>query len=275
MKHPTPILDLIIIALAGWIFSDRFEVHVPGNGNVEITPRGTDVARDSGRPAGDLTNPPPVRTTGTIRVAAFNIQVFGTTKAGKAHVMDKLARIVREFDVVAIQEIRARKQDIIPSFVDLINTTGRKYDYALGPRLGRTSSKEQYAFIYNTDRIELDPNSVLSMDDPTDLLHREPLLGRFRARTMDPARGFTFWLLNTHTDPDEVPSEIDALADAFASVQQKGWGEDDVILLGDLNASEQQLDRLGQLPGRPEPGPGKLGRRQPGQRLRPLPRRSR
>ena len=55
--------------------------------------------------------------------------------------------------------------------------------------------------------------------------------------------------MNVHTDPDEVKSEVDALADAFASVQQQGWGEDDVILLGDLNASETQLGRLGQLPG--------------------------
>ena len=66
---------------------------------------------------------------------------------------------------------------------------------------------------------------------------------------MDPNRGFTFWLMNVHTDPDEVKTEVDALADAFVSVQQRGWGEDDVIVLGDLNASEKQLGRLGQLPG--------------------------
>ncbi|MEO2045344.1 MAG: hypothetical protein ABGX16_02080 [Pirellulales bacterium] len=55
--------------------------------------------------------------------------------------------------------------------------------------------------------------------------------------------------MNIHTDPDEVPTEVDALADAFSSVQQQGWGEDDVIVLGDLNADENHLGKLGQLPG--------------------------
>ena len=42
----------------------------------------------------------------TLRVGAFNIQVFGTTKASKPEVMDVLGRIIRTYDVVAIQEIR-------------------------------------------------------------------------------------------------------------------------------------------------------------------------
>jgi endonuclease/exonuclease/phosphatase family metal-dependent hydrolase len=193
--------------------------------------------------------PPSVRPGETISIATFNIQVFGTSKLQKTDVMQRLAHIVRQLDLVAIQEIRSTDDGVIPSFVQMVNSDGRRYHYVIGPRLGRSSSKEQYSFVYNTDRIEVDPNSILTMDDPSDLLHREPLLARFRARTVDPASGFTFWLINVHTDPDEVKTEIDALADAFVSVQQRGWGEDDVILLGDLNASEKQLGRLGQLPG--------------------------
>jgi endonuclease/exonuclease/phosphatase family metal-dependent hydrolase len=189
-------------------------------------------------------------TTGdTISIASYNIQVFGESKLGKSDVMKYLVQIVRRFDLVAIQEVRARSDAIIPDFVGMINADGGHYSYIIGPRLGRTNSKEQYAFVFNTDRIEVDPRSVLTIDDPADNLHREPLLARFRVRTADPAQGFTFWLMNAHTDPDEVPQELDALAAAFTSVQQQGWGEDDVILLGDLNASEQQLGRLGTLPG--------------------------
>jgi endonuclease/exonuclease/phosphatase family metal-dependent hydrolase len=193
--------------------------------------------------------PPSMRPGEAISICTFNIQVFGTSKLQKTDVTQALVQIVRQFDLVAIQEVRSQDDNLIPSFVQMINADGRRYHYAIGPRLGRTSSKEQYAFVYNTDRIEIDPNSILTMEDPTDLLHREPLLARFRARTMDPAYGFTFWLVNIHTDPDEVKAEVDALADAFVSIQQRGWGEDDVILLGDLNASETQLGRLGQLPG--------------------------
>lgn len=192
---------------------------------------------------------PAMRAGQTILIGTYNIQVFGSSKIAKPEVMQCLVHVVRQLDLVAIQEVRSQDDSIIPTFVNMINADGHRYHYVIGPRLGRTSSKEQYVFVYNTDRIEIDPNSVLTMDDRQDLLHREPLLARFRARTMDPNRGFTFWLMNVHTDPDEVKTEVDALADAFVSVQQRGWGEDDVILLGDLNASEKQLGRLGQLPG--------------------------
>ncbi len=187
--------------------------------------------------------------TDTISIASYNIQVFGESKLNKPQVMNVLVQIVRRFDVVAIQEIRSKNDSIIPDFVQMINADGRHYNYVVGPRLGRTNSKEQYAFVYNTDRVELDPRSVLTIADPGDMLHREPLIARFRARTPNPDQGFSFWLMNAHTDPDEVPQEVDALASAFMSVQQQGWGEDDVILLGDLNASETQLGRLGAIPG--------------------------
>jgi deoxyribonuclease-1-like protein len=60
---------------------------------------------------------------------------------------------------------------------------------------------------------------------------------------------FEFWLVNIHTDPDEVKTEVEALADVFAGMQNTASGEDDVILLGDLNASPRQFGRLGRLPG--------------------------
>jgi len=52
--------------------------------------------------------PPVERKENTISVASFNIQVFGTTKMGKPAVMKYLADVVRRFDVVAIQEVRAQ-----------------------------------------------------------------------------------------------------------------------------------------------------------------------
>ena len=42
----------------------------------------------------------------TIKIASFNIQIFGKTKASKQEVMDILAQFILEFDIVAIQEIR-------------------------------------------------------------------------------------------------------------------------------------------------------------------------
>ncbi len=78
----------------------------------------------------------PAQSGETITVASFNIQVFGVSKLGKPDVMDVLARVVRKFDVVAIQEIRSKDTTVLPKFVDLINADGSHYDYVIGPRLG-------------------------------------------------------------------------------------------------------------------------------------------
>ena len=189
------------------------------------------------------------RPADKIRIATFNIQVFGESKIGKPDVVDVLAQVVRRFDVVAIQEIRTKKDTLMPRFLEKVNQGGGQYNFLIGPRLGRSVSTEQYVYIYDTTRVEYDPSSVGTMSDPTDLLHREPYVARFRAKTSVPEKGFTFWLVNIHTDPDEVPQEIDVLADVFQVMQTARADEDDVILLGDLNASEKQFGRLGEIPG--------------------------
>jgi deoxyribonuclease-1-like protein len=74
-------------------------------------------------------------------------------------------------------------------------------------------------------------------------------VARFQTRTASGTIPFTFTLVNIHTDPDETDIELDALDDVFLAVQRNGSGEDDVILLGDLNVDEYKLGELGRLPG--------------------------
>ncbi len=184
-----------------------------------------------------------------IRIASYNIQVFGATKMQNTMVIDILAQVIRHFDIVAIQEIRSKDDQLLPTFVATVNADGSRYDFVIGPRLGRTAQTEQYAFVYDTNRIEVDRSSVSSMSDPSDALHREPLVARFRTRTGNTGPPFSFWLVNIHTDPDEVPAEINVLAGVFQVMQTAHPDEDDVILLGDLNASDREFGQLGQLPG--------------------------
>lgn len=200
-------------------------------------------------PARIPAQPPAAQSGDTIKICSFNVQVFGTSKLKKPQAMDVLTKVVRRFDVVAIQEVRSTDDTVVPQFVQMVNADGSRYDFIIGPRLGRTNSKEQYAVLFNTARIEVDRSSVYTVPDPQDLLHREPLVARFRVRGVQPNRAFTFNLVDIHTDPDETAGELDALADVFTGVQRNGSGEDDVILLGDLNVDEYHLGRLGQLPG--------------------------
>ena len=46
----------------------------------------------------------------------FNIQVFGPSKASKPEVMEVLASIISQFDIVAIQEIRDKSGKVIKIF---------------------------------------------------------------------------------------------------------------------------------------------------------------
>lgn len=190
----------------------------------------------------------PAAERGFVMIGAFNIQVFGQSKSDKPEVMQVLAEVARKFDVLAIQEIRSREQDVLPRFVELINSTGLKYDYAISPRLGRTSSKEQYAYVYDTESVVLDRDNMYVVGDPDDRMHREPFVGLFAVKGIPPEKAFTFSLVNIHTDPDEVDFELAALYDVFWAVRADGQNEDDIILLGDLNASEEEFGPLAEIP---------------------------
>ncbi|MBN2292382.1 MAG: endonuclease/exonuclease/phosphatase family protein [Pirellulales bacterium] len=197
---------------------------------------------------GGVTPSAPVVAGDTIRIATFNIQVFGISKSKKPQVMDTLAKVVRRFDLVAVQEVRTTDHTLVPQFVDLINAEGGAYRHVIGPRLGRTASKEQYAYIFDSRRIAVDTASLYTVPDPDDYLHREPFVGRFSVRCSPDKNPFTFNLINIHTDPDETGTELNALDDIFVSVQNNASREDDVILLGDLNVDYRHLGELGRLP---------------------------
>ncbi|WP_091689854.1 endonuclease/exonuclease/phosphatase family protein [Methanococcoides vulcani] len=117
-----------------------------------------------------------------LRIGAFNIQVFGVTKASKSDVMMVLADIVRTYDIIAIQEIRDSSQTALPALVDLVNSDGSQYDYVVSERLGRTSSKEQYAYIYDTSAVAL-AGTPETYPEPegTDPFHRQPIYQLFQS----------------------------------------------------------------------------------------------
>ncbi len=235
------LFTLILAALAGGGYVALQNFSIEGLEHLAVKPRGESVQSDpSLAPAVE-------RRTDTIRIASFNIQVFGKSKLANPKVMGILADVIRRFDVVAIQEVRATSDDILPQFVEMINASGRHYDYVIGPRLGRTNSKEQYAVLFDTASIEVDRNALYTVEDPDDLLHREPLVAWMRVRGPPTNEAFTFKLIDIHTDPDETKQELDALADVYRKVRDDGSNEDDVILLGDLNVDDRHLGRLGEV----------------------------
>ncbi|MCG6155163.1 endonuclease/exonuclease/phosphatase family protein [Rubinisphaera margarita] len=191
---------------------------------------------------------PPAKAADRIRMATFNIQVFGESKLSDAKVTEQLVKITKQFDLVAIQEIRAADQTLMDRFLAKVNAGGGDYRYLLGERLGRTISKEQYAYLYRVSVIEPIPGSLYTIDDREDRLHREPLVASFRTRTPNGSEPFSFTLINMHTDPDEAEWEVSQLAEVYKFVKSHNPNEDDIILLGDLNVDSSKLQPLTEIP---------------------------
>ena len=199
----------------------------------------------------------------TIRIATFNIKQFGHTKSGTRDrdgidVLGMLAKVIATFDVVAIQEVLGGDSLAVEQLVDLINASGGNYTATLSPPIGRTTHRESYAFVWDRTRIMLIPDSAYVVQDGADLMHREPMVASFQTRTI-PTEGrmpFSFTLINVHTDPDEVSqrsetNEINVLDDVFVRVRQYEYdssGEEDYILLGDLNVNTRGLGELLEIP---------------------------
>lgn len=176
-------------------------------------------------------------------IGSFNIQVFGTAKLSRPDVVPLLVEIVRRFDLVAIQELRASDQGVMDQFLQLINQSGGTYRYVVGERLGTSSSKEQYAYVYDAAKLRVTHQPTTVRDTPS-VMMRPPLATRFQCIELPEGQGFTFTLLNVHTTPDEADRDIKAIESVVATTRQLLPMEDDIIVLGDFNASTSQIARV-------------------------------
>jgi len=169
--------------------------------------------------------PPPVEedvipqptTTQNIKIANWNLQIFGNTKASKPDLLDSYALIIDDYDIIFIQEIRNKDQTAFPKLCALLPD----YDCSVSSRAGRTSSKEQYGIIYR-DGIDL-KELVDFNPDSQDRWERPPIEVTFGID------GYEIIVYNIHTKPTDAEQEIDYLEDI---VKTNG----NVIVLGDLNA---------------------------------------
>jgi len=181
----------------------------------------------------------------TISIASFNLRVFGTSKASHPEVMEILSDIISRYDLVAVQEIRDESGKAIQDLLDLVDSKDSNYKMIIGVRLGRTSSKEQYAFFYDSSKLQLegtpyefdddnDGSTVNKVDDTglNDLFEREPYLAHFRTIRGD----FDFVIGDIHTKPSSATKEISYLPMVIADAS-KHYGETDVLVVGDFNAN--------------------------------------
>lgn len=165
-----------------------------------------------------------------IKIAAFNIKIFGATKAEKPDVMNDLAKIVKEFDITLIQEIRETTDKAIMGLMKLLNSKyGGVWAFKQSIRLGRSSSKEQYAYIYNKTSVTI--LKTYQYGDSHDYFERQPygVLVEYRKNK--------FGLLGVHIKPDDAEKEIGYLTRVYNDAKRsKYFNTENMLIMGDFNA---------------------------------------
>lgn len=83
-----------------------------------------------------------------LRIAAFNVQVFGTSKISDPVAVSTLIRIFHRYDLIVMQEIRDSSQTAATELLRKLNenlASGDQYRLETSPRLGRSVNLHQTA----------------------------------------------------------------------------------------------------------------------------------
>lgn len=163
-----------------------------------------------------------------LRMASFNIQIFGQSKMKKAAAVSTILRILDRYDLVFIMEIRDSEDTAIYELLDRLNKQSSKnYQIIVSERLGRTASKEQYAYLYNPDKVM--PDQAYVWNDTRNQFEREPYVAHFRFGND------AFTMIGIHTSPSDVTAELNALPPVYNEAKQR-FGNRNIFIVGDLNA---------------------------------------
>lgn len=176
-------------------------------------------------------------TADSIRIGAFNLHQYGPTKAGKADVLDAIAKIIKRYDLIALQEVRDSTGSALKALTDKLPD----YTKLESGRLGTSDSyKESYVFLYKASHFA--NVTSLQFSDAGGKYEREP----FALIADYGSKKYSFVVL--HAKPDEVKVELGALYADLDQLSAKSASEN-VIILGDLNAdcdylSDKEYDAL-------------------------------
>lgn len=153
----------------------------------------------------------------TIKIANWNLQIFGKAKAANPEIMDFYVDKINDYDIIFIQEIRDSSQTAFPKLCSML----QNYSCESSSRAGRSSSKEQYGVIYKNG---INLTSFKDYNpDKQDRWERPPI------KTIFDINGYRLVVYNIHTKPDDVQNELDYLEDLISN-------SGNIIVLGDLNA---------------------------------------
>lgn len=196
-------------------------------------------------PESSMTGPPRY-TPDHLRIASWALDGYGPTKLASDLARTNLVRVIRQFDVIALQQVSSQQMDLVPRTVDAINESslgggGPVYDYVIGPPSGPADRSELMVILFNPARVRVDRTQTYTVADPDNQLTYDPLVAWFRAAEPDASEAWTFSMVNVRVELSRAPQEVAVLAQLFKSVREDGRGEDDVIVAGLFQADDGYL----------------------------------
>lgn len=170
----------------------------------------------------------------TIKIVSWNIRHLGKTKTDKE--IHQIAQILRNYDLVAVQEVVAKHPggaQAVAKIADELNRMGFQWDYQVSDPTKSPSAQisERYAFFWKPSRVTMVGRAKLDKE-LEDKFFREPFVGKFRIK----GDTTSFYVANYHSRKysDKPEEEIIHLLDYPVRFKS-----DNLIIAGDFNTDEK------------------------------------
>lgn len=168
-----------------------------------------------------------------LTLASWNIRHLGRTKTTED--IYEIANILRNFDIVAVQEVVAKDPagaKAVAKIADELNRMGFKWDYQVSDPTKSPSVhiSERYAFLWKTSRVEMVHRAYLDKE-LEHKCYREPFVAEFKAKKGSEA----FFVINFHARKynDRPEREIKH----FIKYPER-LESDKILIVGDFNLDE-------------------------------------
>ncbi|AGC75968.1 endonuclease/exonuclease/phosphatase family metal-dependent hydrolase [Nonlabens dokdonensis] len=161
-------------------------------------------------------------------LVSWNIRDFGKTKS--AEEIEDIAEILRDYDIIAIQEVVAGYggSQAVARLADELNRKGSKWDYSISYSTKSPKYKtEKYAFLWKTSKVKVVEKGSL-IKELEACVYREPFHIKFKAN------GNKFTVINYHfrKHSEQPETEVNCISDYILNHK-----EENIILAGDFNLS--------------------------------------
>lgn len=278
------ILFAAIIVGGIWVLANRDKIDDPGD-ILELikaklasaeTQRGSIADDDGADPANTFWSSYPAANpalngqpsqkfiTNVIRIASLRLDK-PIADPVDSHSIEILADICRRYDVIAFQGINATDDNWLTQLTGKMNVMGsvggtsqsrspvrssNSADYFFVSGSANPSNRNsQSAIVFNRRTLQLDSSQWYTVNDPDNILSREPQVALFRARGPSPDEAFTFTLVNIQLESRRADAELAYVSELFRAIRNDGRAEDDVLIVGNFNGGDSQLRTIQQQAG--------------------------